>query len=134
MQTVLSLPFTAQPKPKSFLDLHNRYNRVTSEDKKITAQKEAALEAAREEIQEEIVEAKQEIQRLQEELQEEWDELERCEREEYDLEPDPGNDVTFDGMLPTLEEDLNDRKIEIEADIRALECEIGELEAKLMRL
>ena len=112
MQTVLYQPFTAQPMP-------------TVEAQKI---------AAREEIQEEIVEAKQEIRRLQEKLQEEWDELERCEREEYDLEPEPGNDVTFDGMLPTLEEDFNDRKIEIEVDIRALECKIAELEAKLRRL
>ena len=134
MQTVLCQPFAAQPKPKSFLDLHNRYNRVIGEDKKIAARKEAAVEAAREEIQEEIVEVKQEIQRLQEELQEEWDELERCEREEYDLEPEPGNDVTFDGMLPTLEEDFNGRKIVIEVDILALECEIAELEAKRGKL
>ena len=121
MQTVLYQPFAAQPMP-------------TVEAQKITAGKEAAVEAAREEIQEEIVEATQEIHRLHEELQDEWDELERCEREEYDLEPEPGNDVTFDGMLPTLEEDFNDRKIEIETDIRALECEIAELEAKLRRL
>ena len=123
MQTVLCQPFTAQPMP-------------TVEAQKIAARKEAAVEAAREEIQEEIVEAMQEIQRLKDELQEDWDDIERCEREEYDLEPAPGEEDIYgcDCSLPTLEADYNNHKFETETEIRVLECEIAELEAKLRRL
>ena len=84
-----------------------------------------------EEIVSEIEEAKDRIKELKDELETEREELDRCEIEDYDLEPEPGDECLFGAGLPEMEREYNDLEFESETEIRLLECKIAELEAKL---
>ena len=79
----------------------------------------------------EIEEKKERIAELKEEIEDDEDALRRAEEDELDLEPEPGDEDIFNAVAPMLEEDLTQTRYENEKEIRALECEICEMEAKL---
>ena len=79
----------------------------------------------------EIEEKKERIAELRTEIEDDEDALRRAEEDELDLEPEPGDEDIFNAVAPMLEEDLTQTRYENEKEIRALECEICEMEAKL---
>ena len=100
-----------------------------------TAAAQQASEEAYNDIQQEIkveIEEKQErIQELRKEIGDDEEALLNAEEDEIDAEPDEGEEVIFDAVAPMLEEDLAYTRYENEAEIRTIEEEIEELEAKL---
>ena len=82
-------------------------------------------------IKGEIEDKKERIQELRKEIGDDEEALLNAEVDEIDAEPDEGEEVIFDVVAPMLEEDLNYTRYENEAQIRTLEEEIDELEAKL---
>ena len=84
------------------------------------------------EVIEEIKDKKERIQELREEIGDDEEALLNAEVDEIDAEPDEGEEVIFDAVAPMLEEDLNYTRYENEAEIRTIEEEIEELEAKLI--
>ena len=87
--------------------------------------------AIQEDIIEEIEEKQERILELRKEIGDDEEALLNAEEDEWDLEPDEGEEVIFDAAAPMLEEDLGYTRYENEAEIKTLEEEIGELEAKL---
>ena len=85
----------------------------------------------RQEVTEEIEEKMERILELREEIGDDEEAVSNAEEAEIDLEPDEGEDVIFDAVAPMLEEDLAYTRYENEAEIRELQEEIEELEAKL---
>lgn len=79
----------------------------------------------------EIEEKRERIQELKKEIGDDEDALLNAEEDELEMEPDEGEEVIFDAVAPMLEEDLNNTHYENDAEIRELEEEIVELEAKL---
>ena len=82
-------------------------------------------------IIEEIEEKQERILELRREIGDDEEALLNAEEDELDLEADEGEEVIFDASAPMLEEDLNYTRYENESEIRTIEAEIEELEAKL---
>lgn len=82
-------------------------------------------------IKDEIEEKQERILELRKEIGDDEEALLNAEDDEIDAEPDEGEEVIFDAVAPMLEEDLNYTRYENESEIRTLEEEIEELEAKL---
>ena len=97
----------------------------------LTAAAKQANEDRYNPMREEIEDAKARIKELKDELETEREELDRCEIDDYDLEPEPGDECLFDAGLPEMEREYNDLEFESETEIGALECYIAELEVKL---
>ena len=93
----------------------------------------ATLEATQEwnDIVLEIEEKRERILELKKEIGDDEEALLNAEEDELDMEPGEGGEVIFDGVAPMLEGDLNNTHYENDAEIRTLEEEIEELEAKL---
>jgi|LGVD01.1.fsa_nt_gb hypothetical protein len=64
------------------------------------------------------------ISELKNELVELEKELEIVEAQEIDLDPAEGEEVTYDGLAPHLEEELKEQRYENEASIEVLVMEI----------
>jgi uncharacterized protein YceH (UPF0502 family) len=92
---------------------------------------EERYNAIQREIMEEIADKEERIIELKSQIEVDEEALSRAEEDELDLEPEEGEEVIFDAVAPMLEEDLSYTRYENEAEIRALECEIAELEARL---
>jgi len=114
-QLTLSAIFCMQPAPTAAA-------KQASEERYNDIQKE---------IMEEIEDNQNRIIELRSEIEADEEALSRAEEDELDLEPDEGDEDIFDAVAPMLEEDLNQTRYEKEAEIRALECEIAELEARM---
>jgi len=93
--------------------------------------KEERYNEMQEETVADIEEAQDRIKDLKDELQEAREDMDRCEVDEYDLEPEPGDECLFDCSLPRMEEEYNELEFESETEIRLLELKIGELKATL---
>ena len=98
----------------------------------------AALEATAErnesindDINAEITEKQERILELRKEIGDDEEALFNAEEDELDAEPDEGEEDIFDAVAPMLQEDLAYTRYENEADIRTIEEEIAELEARL---
>ena len=100
-----------------------------------TAAAQQASEELYNDVQQDIkveIEEKQErILELRKEIGDDEEALLNAEEDEIDLEPDEGEEVIFDSAAPMLETDLAYTRYENEAEIRTIEEEIEELEAKL---
>ena len=100
-----------------------------------TAAAQQASEELYNDVQQDIkveIEEKQErILELRKEIGDDEEALLNAEEDEIDLEPDEGEEVIFDSAAPMLETDLAYIRYENEAEIRTIEEEIDELEAKL---
>ena len=92
---------------------------------------EERLNDIQQEIIEEIKEKQERILELRKEIGDDEEALSNAEEEELEMEPDEGEEVIFDAVAPMLEEDLGYKRYENDAEIRTLEEEIEELEAKL---
>ena len=92
---------------------------------------EERLNDIQQEITEEIGEKQERILDLKKEIGDDEEALLNAEEDELDTEPDEGEEVIFDAVAPMLEEDLNYTRYENEAEIRTIQEEIEELEAKL---
>ncbi|MGB7532997.1 MAG: hypothetical protein WA977_08515 [Halobacteriota archaeon] len=114
-QLLLSSIFCTQPVPTAVAQ-------QASEERHNAIQKDIIVEI--EEKQERILE-------LRKEIGDDEEALLNAEEDEIDAEPDEDEEVIFDAVAPMLEEDLNYTRYENEAEIKTLEDEIGELEAKL---
>lgn len=77
-----------------------------------------------EEAENTITEKLNQIAELKNELSYLTGELEIAETEELDLDPAKGEEVTYDGLAPQLEEDLKEQRYENEASIEILAMEI----------
>jgi len=93
--------------------------------------RERRFSALAQELIEEIKDKQERIQELRQEIGDDEGALMNAEADELDLEADEGEEVIFDAVAPMLEEDLNYTRYENEAEIRTIEEEIEELEAKL---
>ena len=93
---------------------------------------EEAYNDIQQEIIEEIKEKKERIVELRKEIGDDEEALLNAEEDEIDLEPDEGEEVIFDAAAPMLETDLAYTRYENEAEIRTIEEDIEELEAKLI--
>lgn len=82
-------------------------------------------------IKEEIEEKQERILELRKEIGDDEEAVMNAEEDEIDAEPDEGEEVIFDAVVPMLEEDLAYTRYENEAEIKTIEEEIEELEAKL---
>ena len=87
--------------------------------------------AIQEDIIEEIEEKQERILELRKEIGDDEEALLNAEEDEIDAEPDEGEEVIFDAVAPMLEADLAYTRYENEAEIKTIEEEIEELEAKL---
>ena len=100
-----------------------------------TAAAQQASEERHNDIQQDIIEEIEEKQErileLRKEIGDDEEAFLNAEEDEIDAEPDEGEEVIFDAVAPMLEEDLGYTRYENEAEIKTLEEEIGELEAKL---
>jgi len=100
-----------------------------------TAATQQASEERHNDIQQDIIEEIEEKQErileLRKEIGDDEEALLNAEEDEIDAEPDEGEEVIFDAVAPMLEEDLGYTRYENEAEIKTLEEEIAELEAKL---
>ena len=92
-----------------------------------------SLEATQEwnDIVLEIEEKQERIAELRREIGDDEEALLNQEEDEIDMEPDEGEEVIFDAVTPQLEVDLGYTRAENEEEIRELEEEIAEMEAKL---
>ena len=82
-------------------------------------------------VLDDIKEAKDSIKELKEELIKEREDLVLYEIEDYDREPEPGEECIFEVGLPSAEEEYNNLKFENDTEIHLLELKIAELEAKM---
>ena len=82
-------------------------------------------------IIDEIEEKQERIQELRKEIGDDEEAVMNAEEDEIDAEPDEGEEVIFEAVAPMLEEDLVATRYENEEEIRTIEEEITELEAKL---
>jgi len=114
-QRLLSSIFCAQPAPTVAAQQasEERYNDIQQD------------------IKDEIKDKQERIQELRKEIGDDEEALLNAEEDELDLEADEGEEVIFDASAPMLEEDLNYTRYENESEIRTIEAEIEELEAKL---
>ena len=80
---------------------------------------------------EDIADKQERIAELRKEIGDDEEAVMNAEEDEIDAEPNEGEEVIFDAVAPMLEEDLAYTRYENEAEIRTLEEEIAELEAKL---
>ena len=87
--------------------------------------------AIQEDIKEEIEEKQERILELRKEIGDDEEALLNAEEDEIGAEPDEGEEVIFDAVAPMLEADLAYTRYENEAEIKTIEEEIEELEAKL---
>ena len=83
-------------------------------------------------IIDEITDKKERIHELRREIGDDEEALLNAEDDEIDAEPEGDEEVIFDAVAPMLEEDLNYTRYENEAEIKTLEEEISDLEAKLL--
>ena len=83
------------------------------------------------EITEEIEEKQERILDLKKEIGDDEEAVLNAEEDEFDLEPNEGEEVIFDAVAPMLDEDLTQTRYENEEEIRTIQEEIEELEAKL---
>jgi hypothetical protein len=79
----------------------------------------------------EIEEKQERISELRKEIGDDEEAVLNAEEDEFDLEPNEGEEVIFDAVAPMLEEDLTQTRYENEDEIRTIQEEIEELEAKL---
>ena len=92
---------------------------------------EELLNDIQQEITEEIGEKRERILELRKEIGDDEEAVLNAEEDEFDLEPEEGEEVIFDAVAPMLEEDLTQTRYENEDEIRTIQEEIEELEAKL---
>jgi len=100
----------------------------TKEEELTTPEEFADDESAfQREVEEDI---KARIQKLRKEIEDKEKYLATMEEAELDLEPEPGEEDIFDGLVPSIEADLTELRYMNELDIRELECELAELQEK----
>ena len=114
-QSLLSFFFCSQPAPTAAAQ-------QASEER---------VSVIQQDITEEIADKQERIAELRKEIGDDEEAVMNAEEDEIDAEPDEGEEVIFDAVAPMLEEDLAYTRYENEAEIRTLEEEIAELEAKL---
>lgn len=78
-----------------------------------------------------IEEKRERIAELKEEIEDDEAALRGAEADDISLEPDEGEEVIFNAVVPQLETDLENTRIENEKEISDIEYEIQQLEAKL---
>jgi len=103
--------------------------RVSDTKEELTTLEEFADDesAFQREVEEDI---KARIQKLRKEIEDKEKYLATMEEAELDLEPEPGEEDIFDGLVPSIEADLTELRYMNELDIRELECELAELQEK----
>jgi len=100
----------------------------TKEEELTTLEEFADDESAfQREVEEDI---KARIQKLRKEIEDKEKYLATMEEAELVLEPEPGEEDIFDGLVPSIEADLTELRYMNELDIRELECELAELQEK----
>lgn len=82
-------------------------------------------------ITEEIADKRERIVELRKEIGGDEEAVMNAEEDELDAEPNEGEEVIFDAVAPMLEEDLTQTRYENELEIRTLEEDVAELEARL---
>ena len=92
---------------------------------------EEMLNDIQQEIRAEIEEKQERILELRKEIGDDEEAVSNAEEDELDLEPEGDEEVIFDAAAPMLEEDLTQTRYENEEEIRTIQEEIEELEAKL---
>jgi len=90
------------------------------------------LSSVQQEVMEEIEEKQERILELKKEIGDDEEAFLNAEEDDFDIEPEEGEEVIFDAVVPQLEADLEHTRAENEEMIRELEGEIEELEAKLV--
>ncbi len=82
-------------------------------------------------ILEDIKDAENRITELRDEMQFKREELDRCEIEDYDQDPNPGEVDLYGSGFPEMESECEELEFENETEIRLLELEIAESKEKL---
>lgn len=118
-QRRLSSIFCLQPAP-------------TAEAQRASEEREVKIKDATDtDILCQIDEKRERMVELKEEIEDDEDALRRAEVDDTDLEPDEDEEVIFDAVVPQLETDLENTRMENEKEISDIEYEIQQLEAKL---
>lgn len=118
-QCRLSSIFCLQPAP-------------TAEAQRASEEREVKIKDATDtDILCQIDEKRERMVELKEEIEDDEDALRRAEVDDTDLEPDEDEEVIFDAVVPQLETDLENTRMENEKEISDIEYEIQQLEAKL---